>query len=76
MAQALSEGMTLVTEMLSCGDGGAVIDNVIDDVIAGLPEGIDGDCVRDAIEGADLSQVASGESQELANAMTECVTAG
>ena len=48
---------------------------MIDQILGDLPEGIDGDCVRQALEGVDLSEfVANGEApEEFISAMTECM---
>ena len=44
--------------------------------IESLPEGIDGDCVRDKLSGADLGDIASSSTlpPEVEQAMTDCGT--
>ena len=65
------EGLALTAEVVSCVPRDAMIDQILGD----LPEGIDGDCVRQALEGVDLSEfVANGEApEEFISAMTECM---
>ena len=45
------EGLALTAEVVSCVPRDAMIDQILGE----LPEGIDGDCVRQALEGVDLS---------------------
>jgi hypothetical protein len=68
------EGMALTAELLSCADADAIKDQLVEQ----LPEGVDADCVRDALEGVDLDDFVSGGEppSEFVNAMTECVETG
>jgi hypothetical protein len=68
------EGIALTAELLSCADADAMIDQLVEQ----LPEGIDADCVREALDGVDLGDFASGGEppSEFVDAMTECVQTG
>ncbi len=67
------EGEALTIELASC----VSTEDLMDEVLSSLPEGIDEDCVRDAMEGVDLSTLAAGETPpEFAAAIAECVTGG
>jgi hypothetical protein len=67
------EGEALSIQLASC----ISTEDLIEEVLSSLPEGIDEDCVREAMEGVDLSNLASGETPpEFAAAIAECVTGG
>jgi hypothetical protein len=67
------EGEALSIQLASC----ISTEDLIEEVLSSLPEGIDEDCVREAMEGVDLSNLASGETPpEFAAAIGECVTGG
>lgn len=67
------EGEALSIELASC----ISTEDLMDEVLSSLPEGIDEDCVREAMEGVDLSTLAGGETPpEFAAAIGECVTGG
>jgi hypothetical protein len=71
--QLSPEGEALSIELASC----ISTEDLIEEVLSSLPEGIDEDCVREAMEGVDLSNLASGETPpEFAAAIGECVTGG
>jgi len=65
------EAMAIVTEATtSC----ASTEDLLDSIIEALPEGIDGDCVRDKLKDADFGDMASSGTMppEVEQAMTEC----
>jgi hypothetical protein len=65
------EAMAIVTEATtSCASS----EDLLDSIIESLPEGIDGDCVRDKLEGVDFGDVVSSGTMppEVEEAMTEC----
>ena len=67
------EGEALSMELASC----ISTEDLMEEVLSSLPEGIDEDCVREAMEGVDLSTLASGETPpEFAAAIGQCVTGG
>jgi hypothetical protein len=71
--QLSPEGEALSIELASC----ISTEDLIEEVLSSLPEGIDEDCVREAMEGVDLSNLAGGETPpEFAAAIGECVTGG
>ncbi|HEX6659447.1 MAG TPA: hypothetical protein VF065_15260 [Ilumatobacter sp.] len=65
------EAMAIVTEATtSC----ASTEDMLDSIIESLPEGIDGDCVRDRLEDADFDEIVSSGTMppEVEDAVTEC----
>jgi hypothetical protein len=65
------EAMAIVTEATtSCASS----EDLIDSIIENLPEGIDGDCVRDRLEDADFDEMVSSGTMppEVEEAVTEC----
>ena len=65
------EAMAIVTEATtSCASS----EDLLDSIIEGLPEGVDGDCVRDRLADADFGEIASSGTMppELEEAITEC----
>jgi hypothetical protein len=65
------EAMAIVTEATtSCASS----EDLLNTIIEALPEGIDGDCVRDKLAGVDLGDLASSGTMppEVEQAMTEC----
>ena len=65
------EGDALTAELLTCVN----TEDMIDQVVSSLPDGIDEDCVREALEDVDLSEFSGGDPPpEFAEAMTTCVT--
>jgi len=68
------EGLATLGQLVGCIDPDAMIDQVVD----GLPDTVDGDCVRDALEGVDLSEMLQGGTppSELTDALTECAGGG
>ena len=65
------EAMAIVTEATaSCASS----EDLLNTIIEALPEGIDGDCVRDKLAGFDFGDVVSSGSlpPEVEQAMTEC----
>jgi hypothetical protein len=57
-------------ELFSCADADAMLDQVVEQ----MPDGIDRDCVRDALDGVDLSEMVQGSTPpaELTQALSEC----
>ena len=67
------EGEALSLELAGC----VSTEDLMDQVLSSLPEGVDEDCVRDALEDVDLSAIAGGDTPpEFATAIAECVTGG
>ena len=66
------EGVALTGQLFSCLSSEAFVD----ELISSLPEGVDADCVREAMDGVDFSEFGStGEPpSEFVSAMTECVS--
>ena len=65
------EAMAIVTEATtSCASS----EDLIDSIIENLPEGIDGDCVRDRLADADFDEMISSGTMppEVEEAVTEC----
>ena len=65
------EAMAIVTEATtSCASS----EDLIDSIIENLPEGIDGDCVRDRLADADFDEMVSSGTMppEVEEAITEC----
>jgi hypothetical protein len=65
------EAMAIVTEATtSCASS----EDLLDSIIESLPEGIDGDCVRDRLEDADFDEIVSSGTMppEVEEAITEC----
>jgi hypothetical protein len=65
------EAMAIVTEATtSCASS----EDLIDSIIENLPEGIDGDCVRDRLADADFDEMVSSGTMppEVEEAVTEC----
>ena len=64
------EGMAIQAEALSCLSG----EQLLDQLIERLPEGVDADCIRDALADADLGELVSSATvpQELSDAISEC----
>jgi hypothetical protein len=63
--------MAIVTEATtSCASS----EDLLDSIIESLPEGIDGDCVRDRLEDADFDEIVSSGTMppEVEEAITEC----
>jgi hypothetical protein len=65
-AELSPEGMTILADAATCLSAEAVLDSIIE----ALPEGVDGDCVRDRL--ADLD--ASTAAEEVQSAIVECGT--
>jgi hypothetical protein len=67
------EGEALSLELAGC----VSTEDLMDEVLSSLPEGVDQDCVRDALDDADFSAIAGGETPpEFAAAIAECVSGG
>jgi hypothetical protein len=67
------EGDAIAAELISCFSQ----ENLIDQMVENLPEGVDADCVREQLEGMDLSALAEGgDASEFGEAMTACVSGG
>jgi hypothetical protein len=66
------EGMTIMADAMSCVSGQAMLDSIIE----GLPEGVDGDCVRDKLKDADFGAIFESGTMppELEQAVTDCGT--
>jgi hypothetical protein len=67
------EGLAIVTKATAdCASG----EDMIDSIIEGLPENVDGDCVRDKLKDADFGDIVSSGTlpPELEDAVTECST--
>ena len=67
------EAMAIVTEATaSCASS----EDLLNSIIESLPEGIDGECVRDKLSGMDFGDVVSSGTMppEVEQAMTECGT--
>ena len=66
------EGLAIVGETMSCVSGDAMMDSIIES----LPEGVDGDCVRDKLKDVDFGAIfTSGTTPpEVEDAVTECGT--
>lgn len=66
------EGDAIVTQALTCLSTDAMLDSIIES----LPEGIDGDCVRDKLEGIDFGAMLQSGSMppDVEQAITECGT--
>ena len=65
------EAMAIVTEATtSCASS----EDLVDSIIENLPEGIDGDCVRDRLEDADFDEIVSSGTMppEVEEAITQC----
>ena len=65
------EAMAIVTEATaSCASTEDLLDTIIED----LPEGVDGDCVRDLLADAEFGDIISSGTMppEVAEAITEC----
>jgi hypothetical protein len=47
---------------------------MIDQVVEGLPDSVDRECVRDALQGVDMSEMLQGGTppSELTDALAEC----
>lgn len=66
------EGEQLTTELFSCISR----EEIIDQAVSGLPEE-QADCVRDALEDADLGEFTGGDTPpEFTEAITKCVSGG
>ncbi len=63
-------GMTAVADAMSCVSGEAMLNSIIE----ALPEGVDGDCVRDKLKDADFGAIVSSGTMppEVEQAMSEC----
>jgi hypothetical protein len=71
------EGEALTLELFECIDDEAFNQSIIDEALTSLPEGVDEDCVRSAMEGVDAAELAQGaNSPELMAAITECISGG
>jgi hypothetical protein len=66
------EGVTVVAEAMSCVSSEAMLDSIIE----GLPEGVDGDCVRDKLKDADFGAMFESGTMppEVEQAMSDCGT--
>jgi len=66
------EGVTVVADAMSCVSGQAMLDSIIES----LPEGVDGDCVRDKLKDADFGAIFSSGTlpPEVEQAITDCGT--
>jgi hypothetical protein len=66
------EGMTIVADAMSCVSSEAMLDSIIE----GLPEGVDGDCVRDKLKDANFGAIFESGTMppELEQAVTDCGT--
>jgi hypothetical protein len=66
------EGMTIMADAMSCVSGQAMLDSIIE----GLPEGVDGDCVREKLKDADFGAIFESGTMppELEQAVTDCGT--
>jgi hypothetical protein len=66
------EGLAIVGETMSCVSGDAMMDSIIES----LPEGVDGDCVRDKLQDVDFGAIfTTGTTPpEVEEAVTECGT--
>jgi hypothetical protein len=67
------EGLAIVTQATAdCASG----EDMINSIIEGLPENVDGDCVRDKLEDADFGDIVSSGTlpPEIEDAITECST--
>ena len=67
------EAMGIVTEATtSCASS----EDLLNSIIEALPEGIDGDCVRDKLSGVDLGDIVSSGTMppEVDQAMSDCGT--
>ena len=66
------EGAGIVAEAMSCISGDAMLDSIIES----LPEGVDGDCVRDKLKDADFGAIFESGTMppELEQAVTDCGT--
>ena len=66
------EGMTIVADAMSCVSGEAMLDSIIE----ALPEGVDGDCVRDKLKDANFGAIFESGTMppELEQAVTDCGT--
>jgi hypothetical protein len=65
------EAMAIVTEATaSCASS----EDLLNSIIESLPEGVDGDCVRDKLDGVDFGDVVSSGTMppEVEEALTEC----
>jgi hypothetical protein len=65
------EGLAIVAQATaSCASG----EDMIDTIIEGLPENVDGDCVRDRLADADFGEILSSGTMppEIQEAITEC----
>jgi hypothetical protein len=65
------EGLAIVTQATaSCASG----EDMLDSIIESLPEGVDGDCVRDRLADADFGEIVSSGTMppEIQEAITEC----
>ena len=68
-AELSPEGLATLGQLAGCIDRDALIDQMVEQ----LPEGIDTECVRDALEGVDFTQLSQGETPaELSDALTQC----
>lgn len=64
-------GEALSEELLDCVDMSALVsDDMIDQIVEGAGDGVDADCIRDALENLDLS---NPEDPAVISAMIECV---
>ena len=65
-------GLAIVGETMTCVSGDAMMDSIIES----LPEGVDGDCVRDKLKDVDFGEIfTSGTTPpEVDQAVTDCGT--
>jgi len=66
------EGLAIVGETASCLSGDAMMNQIIE----GLPEGVDGDCVRDKLKDVDFGAIfeTGTTPPEVDQAITDCGT--
>lgn len=76
-AEGLSdEAEAAAAEAIGCIDTGALVDQMIDDMVAEMgEENVDADCIRDATDGLDLANLDEGDG-EFMSALFECITIG
>jgi len=71
-ASLSDEGDEITAGLLDCVDTSAMVDSMIDDLVAEVgDENVDADCLRDALSGIDL---ANPDDPAITTAMFDCVS--